>query len=188
MKNLENYSKNDYYFKRTLEKEKNDLLWYIDSCKKRIDILKSIKRIHKKDWSNFQNFLKNFELKDWSIYYDYNDIVFSRNWEKAYIHRYSIDKDFIENIRKIDPKRIIKLAYELEKIEYNENEIEIEIQKSIKKEKQYLEKLEKQLKNFDKNIDKLSKKLDQFLIFLSSLDNYSNFKNICKETIEHFYL
>lgn len=187
MKTLENYSKNDYYFKNSLEKEKNDLLYYVESTKKKIEILKSIKRIYKKDWSNFQNFLKNFELKDWYIYYEYNDIVFSKNWEKVYLNRYSIDKDFIENIRKIDPNRILKLSYSIEKVEFNENEIEIEIKKEIEKLSQYLVKYEKQLKNFDKNCDKLSKKLDQFLEFLSTLDNYSDFRDIASDTIKHFY-
>jgi predicted phage gp36 major capsid-like protein len=44
------------------EKIKNELRETVESYKKRLEILGGIRRVHKKDGSDFQNRLKNFDF------------------------------------------------------------------------------------------------------------------------------
>ena len=194
MKNLENYCINDYYFNNSLKEKKQELEKWIDKTKKEIELLKSIKIVTKKDWSEFKNFLQNFQL-NWKIsfrWFPFEDEIQISNYPiEVDIDYISYDKEIVENIRKIDPARIYSHSWKKDFIIFNVKEFYNEIQKKIEYLEKYLNKLEKRLDNFDNDLEKIIDPLNNLLKHLSSIKNnwYENydFKEIIENTIKHYY-
>ena len=185
--------KRNYYFTEAVKKEKQNLIDCVEETKNRIQLLKSIKRVYKKDWSNFQNFLKNFtsDLPNFDIYYSYSDIKIRSYPTEAYIRRYRIKdywKDpYFEKIEKEDPRRIIRSYWLMDKIEYTIDEIMENIKIQIEKEEKYLKENETELQNYDKNVEKLQEKLEDLEKFFIPLgDWYYKMKTIAKEFLQWY--
>ena len=175
--------KNNYYFDLEVKKSKENLVDCVESTKKRIEILKSIKRNYKKDWSDFQNFLLNFksDLPNFRIYYSYDRIEACVYPEKVTINRKAIKSywkdEYFEKIEKETPERIIKSYWLMDRIYYTPDEIMQNIKEQIEKEKKHLEEYETRLKNFDENVEKLKKELENVETFLNWLgEGYYKFK------------
>ena len=194
------YLKNDYYFNNEVEKSKKQINWYLTSYKNQIEMLKTVKKVHKKDWSDFQNFLKNFTYADWLKMY-YYDLVWEKDeiilswymnneYEKIYLYTYTSDEDFIEKIEKSDPWRIVKPSCYKDRVYYTVEEFMQQIQDRIEKYTKNVEELEKTLENYDKNIEKLESLLDPLLQFIwnvEDIDIARYLRDIAKVTIGSFY-
>ena len=193
------YLKNDYYFNNQIEKTKKELQDFLISYKNELEILKSIKRVKKKDWSDFQNFLKNFSIMDWiKMYYDdlwyKEDIKISwyinNRYEKIYLNTYSIDENFVKEIEKSDPTRVIKNTRRKDHVYYNVDEFMQEISKKIDRIEKHIKELEKTLENIDQKIEKLEKLLDPLLDFIWNSEDWNiarYLKEISEITIKNFY-
>lgn len=194
MKNLKTFDPStDYYFNQIVKEKKENLNHYIEKTKKEIELLESVKIVTKKDWSEFQNFIKNFQL-DWKMYirsYPFeNQIRISNYPVEIDIYRYSNDKEFLENI---DQSRIIKESCIKDYAYFTVTEFYNEIQKTIEIRKNRLEKYQKELENFDsdlkvtieilKNVYDLFNKLDQKIG-----NSYYDQKEILEKTIKNFYI
>ena len=185
-----------YYFDKTKQDQLKELIYHKQSCIDKINILDSVKRIHKKDWSDFQNFLKNFTAwENIHIYYEMSRITIKSyvNWEKReiIIDRYTCDEKEIEEYRKSDPDRIVTQSYLKDCVYYNPDEIMIQIEKEKEKFKKSLIKYEIEIENFENNCKELLSKLDPLLDFLQDQhtknDWYYSYKKIAIETIKTFY-
>lgn len=185
-----------YYYNKVKQEKLAELQDYIQSCIDKINILDSVKRIHKKDWSDFQNFLKNFETPDKVyIWYEYSRItIYSYiDWKKReiMINKYTCDKDEIENYRKTSPDRIISELYCKDSVYYTPDEIMLQIEKSKNQIKENLKKYQSILWDFENTCETLLKKLDPLLDFLQELksknDSCYEFKEIAIETLKSFY-
>ena len=197
MKTIKTFNpENDYYFNSIVKQKKEQIINSIDRTKKEIELLKSIKIVTKKDWSEFQNFVKNFNFDwiDWKIYiraYPFDDEIRISNYPiEIDIYRLSHDPEFLKSI---DQSRIINgwvikdYAYFTVKEFYNE------IQKTIENRQKRLEKYENELKDFDNDlkvtIEILKKIYDQFNELNEKIDHwYYSQKEILENTIKHFYL
>ena len=187
---------NDYYFNSIVKQKKEQIINSIDRTKKEIELLKSIKIVTKKDWSEFQNFVKNFKFDwiDWKIYirsYPFSDQIEISNYPiEIDIYRYSNDPEFLKTI---DQSRIIKESYIKDYAYYNVHEFYNEIQKTIEIRQKRLEKYQKELENFDNDlkqtIEILKKIYDQFNELNNKIDHwYYAQKEILENTIKHFYI
>ncbi len=187
---------NDYYFNSIVKQKKEQIVNSIDRTKKEIELLKSIKIVTKKDWSEFQNFVKNFNFDwiDWKIYirsYPFDDEIRISNYPiEIDIYRLSHDPEFLKSI---DQSRIINGWVIKDYAYYNVHEFYNEIQKRIENRQKRLEKYENELKDFDNDlkvtIEILKKIYDQFNELNQKMDNwYYTQKEILENTIKHFYL
>lgn len=187
------YLKNDYNFNQSIKKAKGELQTRLNSYKNQLIILRSIKRIYKKDWSYFQNFLKNFETMDWinmsySWIIEKNDEIkiswyINNEYEKIYINTYTIDKDFVEEIRKSDPTRIVENLYLKDRVYYTIEEFYQKIQEKIQRTEKHIEKLENSLSKFNETIKNLEKLINPILFYIADLKD-SNLSIRCKEIVE----
>lgn len=158
---MENYKeKLPFYLKKEAENKEKDLAHAVKTYKNAIEILKSIKRTHKKDGTDFQNLWKNFEtpqnvrLGRWfCVFSKYAEISARRDGES---HK-------------------IQLEYHNAEDEPTADEIEAEIQKHIEKYEKRLESAENDAKMFGGEVDELAKiteKLGEFLDGLQSENDY----------------
>lgn len=187
---------NDYYFNSIVKQKKDEIVKYIDKTKKEIELLRSIKIVTKKDWSEFQNFVKNFKFDwiDWKMYirsYPFSDQIEISNYPiEIDIYRYSNDPEFLKTI---DQSRIIKESCIKDYVYYNVKEFYNEIQKTIKNRQKRLDQYENELKNFDNDIKESKKILNQVYDLFIKLDNrqdhwYYNQKEILEKTIKSMYI
>lgn len=187
--------KKDYYFNYEINNTKKELQEFLVSYKNELEMLKTVKREKKKDWNDFQNFLKNFSCwKNTSLTYDSDNykLVGYINWnyERVYLNSYSIDKDFIEKVRENEPERIVKMAYEVEKVFYTPQEFfEIEIKNKIDRTEKQISKTEKAISEFDETQKEIEKNLIPLLEFIQSQDDSVRryVRKIIETTISHYY-
>ena len=197
MKTIKKFNpENDYYFSSIVKQKKEQIINSIDRTKKEIELLKSIKIVTKKDWSEFQNFVKNFKFDwiDWKIYirsYPFDHEIRIMNYPiEIDIYRYSNDPEFLKTI---DQSRIIKGWIIKDYVYYTVKEFYNEIQKTIEIREKRLEKYQKELENFDNDlkatIESLKNIYDQFNKLNNKIDHwYYTQKEILENTIKHFYL
>lgn len=185
--------KTNYYFTESVKKEKENLIECVENTKKRIELLKSIKRVYKKDGSNFQNFLQNFksDLPNCKIYYEYSRITASLYPVEVMIPKHVNRKywkdEYFEKIEKEAPERIIKSYWLMDQIEYTPDEIMENIKEMIERENKNLIEYENQLNNFDENVEKLTEKLEELEKFFNSLgESYYKIKKIAEEYIKGY--
>lgn len=197
MKTIKTFNpENDYYFNSIVKQKKEELIKYIDKTKKEIELLKSVKIVTKKDWSEFQNFVKNFNFDwiDWKIYirsYPFDHEIRIMNYPiEIDIYRYSNDPEFLKTI---DQSRIIKGWIVKDYAFYTVKEFYNEIQKTIEIREKRLEKYQKELENFDNDlkatIEILKNVYDQFNELNNKIDHwYYTQKEILEYTIKNFYI
>jgi hypothetical protein len=100
------------HFESSAEKIKNELRETVESYKKRLEILGGIKRTHKKDGSDFQNRLKNFEFTKGGEFLleggvAFNSLKIYGDGERIYLEGYTTDAQKVEKMRETSPERII---------------------------------------------------------------------------------
>lgn len=188
------YCEKDYYFINTVKEKKQELEKRIEKTKKEIELLKSVKIVTKKDWSEFKNFLQNFSC-DWKIYkreYPFEDQVTISNYPIEIDIKFTCnDKDIVEKIRKDNPERVYSHSRRKDFIIFTVKEFYEEIQKEIERLENYLNKLEKRFNNFDNDLNKIIDPLENLLNTLIEIksnwyENY-DFKEIVEKTVKHFY-
>ena len=199
MKTIKFNPENDYYFNSIVKQKKEEIIKYIDKTKKEIELLKSIKIVTKKDWSEFQNFVKNFKFDwiDWKIYirsYPFDREIRIMNYPiEIDIYRYSNDPEFLKTI---DQSRIIKGWIIKDYAFYTVKEFYNEIQKTIEIREKRLEQYQNELENFDNDlkatIENLKNIYDQFNELYQKFDQrrywYYTQQEILEYTIKHFYI
>ena len=95
---MENYKeKLVRYLKDNATTKKAEILKSIEDYKACIKILEWIKRVHKKDGSDFQNVLKNFEMPEgsriyWELVVFTNELRISAYPHKIYLNWYETDE------------------------------------------------------------------------------------------------
>lgn len=152
---MENYLKN--YKQQTLDK----LIEARDTAKKQLELLKSIKRVYKKDWTEFQNLLKNFSSDLWEFRIYYWDMLYFEHYPikvplKMYYNlRYESDKR--EKYEKEAPERIVKEPCIVDRVFLNANELREEIQDRVLYYENYLKEQNENVKNFEKMYNKIEK-------------------------------
>ena len=190
------FNENDYHFQSIVKEKKQNLIDSIEKTKKEIELLKSVKIVTKKDWSEFKNFLQNFQC-NWKIYnksYPFEDRINISNYPiEIDIKNKSYDNDLIEEIRKNDPNRIYSHSYKKDYIIFTVKEFYDQIQKTIENRQKRLKQYEKELKNFDNDLEESKKILNQVYDLFIKLDNrqdnwYYNQKEILEKTIKSMYI
>ena len=187
--------KNSYLLDRisgAKEKTKADLLDYVETCKRKIKLLEGVKRKHKKDGGDFQDFLKNFELTNggrltWSPYSLANSNIILKNYpDEIYIDAYTCDEKKVEEMKEKRPERISHNGpYLKDGYIYTLDEVEQEFKSELEKARKRLADAEQDIKDFDANFEKFEKLAGDILNFLDAMPDgiYYKFKTIIKENI-----
>lgn len=179
----------DYYRKEVLKEFQNCK----ESSEKELYALKSIKRAKKKDWSDFQSFLKNFSCPD-DVRMYYDDGYWSKAikiWyagESISIDRDTHDEKIVEEIRKTNPERIISSSYYKDSVEFTPDEFMGQIQKWIDYREKVIKEYTESIENFESICDGLWEKIRGVCEYISSINsNAYQFKNLAWDTLKHFY-
>ena len=183
----------DFYKNERLK----ELLEYKTSYEKQLHALKSIKRETKKNGSDFQNFLKNFSSSDPDVKIQRGGlsglrgayITFWYKWERIDLENSTIREDFITEIEKKDPKRVIKESYLKPYVYYTPTEFFNTIQEAIEKMTEKLKKINTEINSFEEETDKLFEKMIPLLEFLKDNEKVSNYtlRQITRDTFKHYY-
>ena len=172
----------DFYKDETLKKLKNDLNYY----KIQVEWLKKIKRKTKKNWTNFQNFLQNFECWEgvgiWYWILEYVKIYYQG--EHVEIQQYTIDEEFIKNV---DSSRVVHETYLKDRVYYTPDEFMEQIKKQIERREEAINELESSIDNFEDTTKQLEAMLEPIWEFITKLpsQNYK-FKELASKSIEHY--
>ena len=185
--------KRNSYYNSNLIELKNKLLKYKSYYEKQLKGLNWITRVYKKDWSEFQAFLKNFSCQDWiSLYrksYPFEDYYYIRSdWQEISIKNYSIDENFIKEIEKSNPERIIKESFLKDRVLLNPNEFYQEIQK----EKQYrinrINSINKELDFLENKSQEIEILINPILEYLDKFDyEFYDIRELFSKTIENYF-
>lgn len=129
---------------------------------KQLELLKSVKRVRKKDWTDFQSLWKNFACDLWTFrQQSYSDCVYLENYETSvYIKTYynlNNEKELKEKYEKEAPERIVKEYWLVDRVFLNADEIWGEIQDKIVYYENYLKTKKEAVKNFEKVYWKIEK-------------------------------
>lgn len=174
------------------EKAKAELLDYLETCKRQVKLLDGVKRKHKKDGGDFQDFLKNFELTNggrltWSPYSLANsDIILKDYPDELYIKAYTCDEKKVKEMEEKRPERIShNWPYLKDGYIYTLDEVEQEFKSELEKAKKRLTDAEQNIKDFDANFWKFEKLAGDIVSFLDAMPDgiYYKFKTIMKENV-----
>ena len=158
---MENYKeKLPRWLKNDATKKAEELQHTIKTYKNAIEILQSIKRVHKKDGTEFQNLWKNFDAPE-SVRLGRWHCVFSKYAEV--------------NARRDGESHKIQLEYHNAEDEPTADEIEAEIKKHIEKYEGRLAKAKTNYAKRDGEVKQLAQitgKLGEFLDGLQSENDY----------------
>lgn len=159
---MENYKeKLPRRLKNDATKKAEELAHTIKTYENAIEILESIKRVHKKDGSDFQNLWKNFDAP--------KSVRLGR-W-------YCVSSKYAEvNARRDGESHKIQLEYHNAKDEPTADEIEAEIKKHIEK---YEGRLAKAKTNYEKRngeVEQLAQITEKLGDFLDNLESGNDYK------------
>lgn len=155
---MENYKERlPRYLRQDAEKQRAELLETVGEYKKCLEILEGIKRTHKKDGSDFQNVVKNFEMPDGSRL-EWYYIITSKYMEvRAYPHKIMLEYHDIADQPTAD-------------------EIRGEIQLHIEKYKKRIKEAENNAEKFGGELDQLASITATLGEFLDKLESGNDYK------------
>lgn len=179
----------DYLSKKILEE--------FQSCKESLEkelyALKSIKRAKKKDWSDFQSFIKNFSCPD-DVRMYYDDSYSTKAIKIWYAGEYvSIDREthneeFVKEIEKTNPERVTHSSYYKDSVEFTPDEFMGQIQKWINYREKVIREYSESIENFDNICNELYKRIESVLEYIGKIEcNAYQFKNLAGDTVKQFY-
>lgn len=142
-------------------KTREELAHAIKIYKNALEILESIKRVHKKDGSDFQNLWKNFDMPE--------NVRLGR-WQCVFSKYAQI------NARRDGESHKIQLEYHNAEDEPTADEIEAEIKKHIEKYKNRLADAENDAQKFGGEVDELAKITEKLGDFLDKLESGNDYK------------
>lgn len=186
---MENYKeKLVRYLMDNAKTKKAEILTSIENYKKCLEILEGVKRIHKKDGTDYQNVLKNFQMPEGARMY--RELVVFTNWlrisaypHKIYLDGYETDPDKVQAMKEKDPRSICGGGYLKEWYYKNADEIEEEIKEQIEKYKNRIEEAEKNAKQRDGEVEQLAKLTGQIGEFLDNIKSGNDYK--LRDILEH---
>lgn len=159
---MENYKeKLPRYLMHEAENKRGELAHAIKTYKNALEILGSIKRVHKKDGSDFQNLWKNFETPE-NVRLGRWFCVFSKYAQV--------------NARRDGESHKIQLEYHNAEDEPTADEIEAEIKTHIEKYKKRLADAENDAQKFGGEVDELAKITEKLGEFLDKLESGNDYK------------
>lgn len=177
------------------EEARKDLLERKEQYENELYALRSIKRVKKKDWSDFQSFMKNFSIAD-DVSYDidgsyrlfWNDIIIHCRWEEVILSNCSTDKEFVNEIRSKNPERVVKEALLYDRVYYTPDEFIIhEVNKKIQQREDALAELELAIVQFDLICWNLYEKLLPVFEYIKEIKHEQyTFKKIASKTLDQF--
>lgn len=182
----------EYYKANAIKKLQSDLETY----EAEIEILQQVKRVYKKDWTDFQSYLKNFDCWDKvNMYFEFDDSIKLCSWISWKCQSVSLwyiksHKDFVEEIRKIQPERIIKSDWKIDRVKLTPSEFMDEVKDWIERRQKRVEFIKNTLKNSDWLFKDLIEKLgavNQILETTADWDNrsvYRTIRDFCKWCID----
>lgn len=169
-------------FEGGAEKIKNELRETVESYKKRLEILGGIERVYKKDGTEFQNRLKNFNFTKGGEFYTEGGLAFNSlriygDGERIYLDGYTTDAQKVEKMRETSPERIVDhWIYIKRGYYYNVEELREEIKETEKKYQKWLADAEKNLADFDANFSDFQKVCQKLGEFLDSIEDGNGYK------------
>lgn len=169
-------------FQSGAEKIKNELRETVESYKKSLEILGGVRRVHKKDGSDFQNRLKNFDFTkggefflEWGL--AFNSLKIYGDGERIYLDGYTTDAQKVEKMRETSPERIVNHWIYIKKgYYYNADELREEIKETEEKYKKRLADAEKNLADFDANFADFQKVCQNLGEFLDTIEDGNGYK------------
>ena len=170
----------------------NTLQANLKSYKNELYALQSLKRVYKKDGTDFQSFIKNFETPS-DVYFWYADYArckemnLNHNGDSVRISRDSINKEFIKKIEETEPARVLHRPWLVDSVELTPAEFMDEVKKLIEYREESIKRTEETIKNFERITAELKEKIDGLTWYLEDLEDYYTFKKIASKTVEHFY-
>lgn len=181
----------DYNRKKIL----GDLLKRKEQDENELYALRSIKRVHKKDWSDFQSFLKNFSYAD-DVYVRcdssyklfWTDIIFRYKWDEVCLSNCSTDKEFLEKVNETNPDRIVKEYWLKDRVYFTPDEfIDYKVNKAIKYREDDLAEVTIAITKFDIICWELYDKIKVLTDYIWSLEYEAySFKKLASKTIDDF--
>lgn len=186
---MENYkTKLVRYLKDNATTKKAEILKSIEDYKACIKILEWIKRVHKKDGSDFQNVLKNFEMPEgsriyWELVVFTNELRISAYPHKIYLNGYETDEAKVQAKKEASPREICGGGYLKEWYYKNADEIEEEIKEQIGKYKERLKKAENNASQRDAEVNELADLTGKIGEFLDNLKSENDYK--FRDILEH---
>ena len=179
---MENYSKKlVIYLNNNAEEQKKNILHSIESYKKYLEILKDIKRVHKKDGGDYENTLRNFQMPEgaviyWELVVFNNELRISTPSGKIYLNGYETDEEKVKAKKEKEPREICGGWYLKEGYYKNADEIEEEIKEAIKKYEGRVEEAENDAKQRDAEVKELSKLTEKIGEFLDNIQSENDYK------------
>ena len=114
---MENYSKKLVtYLNNNAEEQGKKILHSVESYKKCLEILKGIKRVHKKDGGDYEKTLRNFQMPEgaviyWELVVFHNEIRISAYPEKIYLSGYETNEEKVKAKKEKEPREICGGGY-----------------------------------------------------------------------------
>ena len=182
----------EYYKANAIKKLQADL----QTFEAEIEILKQVKRVYKKDGTDFQNFLKNFDCwEQVKMYYEWDDCIKLYSWMSWSCQSVSLwyiksHKDFVEEIRKTQPERIIKSDWKVDRVKLTPSEFMEEVKDWIERRQKRVEFIKNTIENSDWLFKDLIEKLEavnKTLEATADWDNrsvYRTIRDFCKSCID----
>lgn len=156
-----------------------------------LEMLESIKRKTKKDWTNFQNFTQNFESTLWINFKlwmrgDYYDLYYQG--QSIEIINYTTDENIIKEIEKKEPERIIKQSYLKDRLKYNVEEFLEKIEREKERRKKIINEYILFLENYEKITNEIENILEPVLWYIKNAPREKyKIKWLIEKTIWTFY-
>lgn len=186
---MENYkTKLVWRLTNNAEEKKKEILHSVESYTKCLEVLKGIKRIKKKDGTDFKDTIKNFEMPEgarmyWELVVFTNELRISAYPEKIYLDGYETDPAKVEAKKQKDPRSIFWGGYIREGYYKDADEIEEEIKATILKYESRLNEAKNNAKKWDKEVKQLAKITEKIGDFLDNIESKNHYK-LC-DILEH---
>lgn len=169
------------YYKAEVLKQ---LVSYKETTEKQLAILKSIKRVKKKDWTDFQDFLRNFQVWIGSIKLQ-NYRLTGHSYE-IWNYETSVDIDAFynlhhnENLRKKfeteAPERIVHEFWLVDHVIMTVDEFEQAIKDKISMYEEHLKKEIEAIEQFESDFLKISTVFDELVKAINSCNEGSQYQ------------
>ena len=186
---MENYkTKLVWRLTHNAEEKKKEILHSVETYTKCLEILKGIKRVKKKDGTDFKDTIKNFEMPEgarmyWELVVFTNELRISAYPEKIYLDGYETDPAKVEAKKQKDPRSICGGGFLKEWYYKDADEIEEEIKETIVKYENRLNEAKNNAKKWDKEVKQLAKLTEKIGDFLDNIESKNHYK-LC-DILEH---
>ena len=184
---------------KNLEQIKKDLQNSIEECKAKIAAWENVKRVTKKDGTNFSTLSKNFEnakieVVNYSVRSEKQIKVYGRTESGNFFEDYFSIIPCVNNVKfEVAPERQIKESFLTPYFHMTVDEIEETIKSRIATYKEYIENYEEQLRIADHFYILIENELDKINEILNAVSDKKSSKNLSlryaleRKVKEHYF-